>query len=199
MKKVLVLLVLLAVTGIATADLLYNGDFTIEGTDPANADGWSEWNSGGWVNREQAAGGITPDNWHYAIGNAGAINNGIWQDIAVADDGATYTLSADAAMDAWWYPAGYVKIEFYDAGAVQLDFAEVWLPDPGGFDIGLPWDNYSVTATAPAGTVTVRAVMGGYTDGNGGTLRFDNAVLVPEPATMVLLGLGGLFLRRRRA
>lgn len=34
---------------------------------------------------------------------------------------------------------------------------------------------------------------------SGGGAAFDNVNLVPEPATLALLGLGGLFLRRRRA
>jgi predicted dehydrogenase len=37
---------------------------------------------------------------------------------------------------------------------------------------------------------------GGFTD--GGVYYFDNARFVPEPATLALLGLGGLALRRRK-
>ncbi len=190
--------------GIANANLLSNGDFSLDdGVDPLNAADWNEWNSGGWVNRETAANGPYGDteNFHYAIGNAGAINNGIWQDVAVADDGATYQLTVDVALDDWWKPDAYVKIEFYDAGAVQLDFAETWIY-ANGYDaaVAQPWAPRSVIAAAPAGTVTVRAVLGSWTAADGGTSRFDNANLdvVPEPATLALLGLGGLLLRRRK-
>jgi hypothetical protein len=34
--------------------------------------------------------------------------------------------------------------------------------------------------------------------GVGGSVWFENAVLTPEPATLTILGLGGLLLRRRK-
>jgi len=201
MKKLLATWVVLALGGVAQANLLYNGDLSIEGTDQWNADGWSEYNSGGWVNREIAANGTygDPNNWHYAIGNAGAINNGAYQDIAVPDNGAIVSLSADIAMDDWWKPDGFVKIEFYDATDTLISFNETYLYANGyDGDVAQPWQPINISAPAPAGTVKVRAVLGSYTASDGGTVRFDNAVLVPEPASMGLLTAGVLMIAGRR-
>ena len=47
-----------AMTGITHANLLSNGDFTIEGTDSANAADWNEIFGSGWINREVHPNGI---------------------------------------------------------------------------------------------------------------------------------------------
>ena len=195
------MLTVLALVGIASANLLYNGDLTIaDPGDPLIADGWSEYNSGGWVNREVNANGTygDPSNFHYAIGNAGAINNGAYQDVA-GTAGLSYVLTADMAMDDWWKPDGFIKIEFYEAAGTApenlLAFAETWIY-ANGYDgaVAQPWANQSVTATAPVGTATVRTVLGSWTASDGGTVRFDNAVLKlgteasnPDPADDAVL------------
>jgi hypothetical protein len=203
--SLVVMAMLLLVCGVSVqANLLTNGDFALgsDGTTAPNnaALAWSQYNSsGGWNNRE-TSGNPIPGNYLLAIGAAGGYGAFGWQDVA-GTAGVTYTLSADAALDNWWKNAGYLKIEFYNAGGTSpanlVGFAEL---SPhfaqAGYDTGLPWANYSITGTAPAGTATVRAVLGTW--GEGGTARFDNAVLVPEPATMIMLGLGSLFMARRK-
>ena len=65
------------------------------------------------------------------------------------------------------------------------------------------WQEYSrvysaATMAAIAGQeMTIR--LGVQPGGPGTQSAFDTVTMVPEPATMALLGLGGLFLRRRRA
>ena len=188
------------IAGLAQASLIVNGDFTLDdGVSPEAALGWNEFHSGGWDNRETSPSFPDPTDWHFAIGNAGGYGAFIWQDVAVADDGSMYKLSADAMLDAWWLNSGYIKIEFYDAGAAIVGEAEIPHFSQPNYDLGLPLANYSVTAVAPAGTVTVRSILGTY--GEGGTARFDNAVLqvIPEPGSIGLILLGSAFLVGHRA
>lgn len=201
-KKLLALALtgVFALTGVASADLLTNGDFSLDdGVDPANALDWVETTSGGWMNREQSATWPDPADFHYALGNAGGYGATVHQDVTVADDGSSYGLSADSMLDAWWLNSGYLKLEFYDAGAVtMLGEVESTHWTQSDYDTGVPMMNYQISGQAPAGTEIVRAVLGTW--GEGGTARFDNAVLevVPEPATLSLFGVAGLALWIRR-
>ena len=183
MKNVMILFAILAMIGIAGAEnLLSNGDFLLGENDPddptqpneLNPVDWTEVISGGWSNREINPAWPDPAEYHYAMGNNGGYGNIAYQD--VAGTAGTYVFSADAMLDAWWMNTLYLKLEFYDAGATTLlgELESAHFSQPG-YDTGLPLANYSIEATAPAGTVTVRAILGTW--GEGGTARFDNAVL----------------------
>ena len=211
MKKLMVmgLAAVFAMTGMVSAqNLLLNGDFALEGSAENIAASWTQWSGGGWNNRERNVHGIGGDtnNWYLAMGTAdwAFADNGAFQNVAVADDGAEYKLSVDSGdTEAWWHGHGEAKIVFLDAGAAELDSASVVWGDDFPYDYAAPWENYSVTATAPAGTAEVAVyLMNQWGNDGGGSMRFDNAVLqvVPEPATLGLLGLSGLALwvvRRR--
>ncbi|MBN2163075.1 MAG: hypothetical protein JXR25_14290 [Pontiellaceae bacterium] len=169
-----------AMTGVASnQNLLLNGDFNEDdGVVSHNAAYWNEYNSnaGGWVNRETAANGTygSSTNVHYAMGASGSHDAYVWQDVAVPDDGSSYVLSVDSGLDAWWKNSGYLRLEFYDAETNWLDeVSTLW--EQANYDAGVPWAAYSVTNEAPLGTVLLRVVMG--STGEGGTARFDNAVL----------------------
>ena len=208
MKQLVFLASALCLTlGAANAqNLLVNGDFSLDdGVSSLNALGWTEYNSAwdtdpnAWVNRETQNITQNPpygdtNDFHYAMGYYGGYGASVSQDVTVTDDGSTFQLTADSSLDVWWMNSGYLKIEFYDAGATTLlgEVESAHWSQPG-YDTGVPWANYSVAGVAPAGTETVRAILGSY--GEGGTARFDNAVLViPEPTTGAFLALGSLML-----
>ena len=208
MKKLMVmgLAAVFAMTGMVSAqNLLSNGDFELGENDPLDATqpntlnpvDWTEDHSGGWSNREINP--QMPDGNSYAMGNAGGWGATVYQ-IVPATAGTEYQLSADTLIDAWWYSYSYLALDFLDAGGISLGVFESAHIDPGGYDVGTALTTDSVAAIAPAGTVEVKAALGGY--GEGGTVRYDNASLevIPEPATLGLLGLSGLalwFVRRR--
>jgi len=192
---------------------LSNGDFAL-GSDGTTAPDtvaldWSEWNGGGWNNREANIHGIGGDtnNYYKALGNGGITDQGIWQTVP-ATAGLEYKASVDSGdTEGWWFANGEIKIDFMDAAETVLGSSLTHWTHVSG-DTPLPWDNYSTTAVAPAGTTQIKVLLmnQGNDPGNewayGGTMRFDNAALevVPEPATLGLLGLSGLALwivRRR--
>lgn len=195
------------------ASLLVNGDFTA-GEDrvydpvaPGNgqlAVGWVQTSGGGWNNREINGNGLAPDNYHLALGTSdwGFADNVAYQNVP-ASEGLLYRFSVDAGnMDGWWHPHGEAKMVFLDGGSVELDSASVLWGDDAPFDTPLPWQNYSVTSEAPAGTTQVTVyLMNQWGNNGGGTMRFDNAALevVPEPGATMLLGLGSILLLGRRS
>ena len=199
MKKVLMLLALLAVTGIASADLLTNGGFEDGDTGQINQPipGWSSWGDAGWHHDDA---GKVIDTKALKFWWDGA---GLYQDVAVTP-GETYDFSvevfnaSDDQLVGW---NGLIKAEFYDGTGGQLlnDELERYYSATGAVD---EWVTIGGSRVAPAGAVTGRIVLlivDWQETGVSGALNFDNASIVPEPATMALLGLGGLLIRRRKA
>ena len=100
---------------------------------------------------------------------------------AVAYDAAGDTAAATASTGSyagWWYLEG-------------KDSGEETLPNMA---IGDHWD-ITITSYGANGTITFASDSYGTAGGAGGTLC---VTVVPEPITIALLGLGGLFLRRRK-
>jgi hypothetical protein len=203
MKKAVLLMALLAVTGIAGANMLANGDF--ETANPTGgALNWYHWSwSTGWSNHEVKApsagngtlGVSCGNNWYDGGG-------GVFQTVA-ATAGTTYTLSVDSGADAWWLPTGEMAMIWLDAANAEISKSARFTVDPavygGTYDSQHPMANYVLVGTAPVGTAQVKVEFASRMPGGvGGSITFDNAVLVPEPATMIMLGLGSLFMARRK-
>ena len=192
MKRVVVLLAILAMAGITNANLLTNGNFE----DSAN--GWEVWCWGdGWANIEQADWGNGTS--HVSVGAQGNGGGGYYQ-VVSATAGVEYTLTVSSGADDWWLPTGYMTIFFLDATGNELSQVSRNTVDPAAYgenyDIEHPWESYSLSALAPDDTAQIKVEFAA--NWATGSVGFDNAVLVPEPATIALLGLAGLMLRNKK-
>ena len=196
MKKVMIVLALFAMTGIASANLLTNGDF-----ETGDATGWFTWGA------NAATYNATTQPTLPLIDTTSATL--WWSDAGFgqmldASAGQTFTLSGKINVyEALAWRNAEIKIEFWDGdGTYGVDNCLAWAVDYADYQTTLnTWQDYSVTLTAPAGTTKVKALLV-YSDWHAtdmaGKAAFDNVSLVPEPATLALLGLGGLLIRRKK-
>ena len=187
----IVFLVVLALVSTAQANYFANGDAEIGGDATTPPDGWtpyfvnsSDGNVGvssdtgdGSLQSTQLTGGETPgyDYWTQCF---------IYTDVSVWD-GMELTLSFDYKGDIY---CGLSNQAY--AGLAGFLWERV-----------TEWTHWEGTFTAPAGTEYMWFAMYDNSGGPGNTLNsawFDNISLIPEPATMTLIGLGGLALIRRR-
>ena len=201
MKTSLVVMAMLLLTfsvSVHAANLLVNGGFEDGDTGQVGVvpiPGWNSWGSNGWHNDDAGAVIDTKSMkfWWDGVG--------MWQDYA-ATAGTTYTYSVqviDASRDT--SPNNWdlqIEAEFYDAANAQLTAVVL-----GYFDSTLQpddtWISIGGSIVAPVDTAYGRVVLRtlDWQSGIAGALYFDNVSVVPEPASLILLGLGGLLLRRR--
>lgn len=182
----------------AAGNMLTNGDFT------AGTSGWASTLGGFGVGPSIWDPGDPPSNTpraHVQSGNA----NGNWlayQTVNLANPGEDLTLTGYLSVGAW--AAAEHGIFVFDGGAPSgtiLDKVSVTKATTGAPTLFVPWSPIALNFTAPGTQVTVAFGWingGGWHDGNA-TYAAD-LVLVPEPSSLLLLGLAGLpLLRRRRA
>jgi len=167
-----------------------------------------------------------PTNWYawgaqsgYHHGDAGKVIDtkaikfwwddvGVWQDVTVTG-GEQYDFSVltfSASGDALRLWNGVLKAEFYNS-ALGTDsahrLAEFYVDKfYSASDPTDQWVTLNGIVTAPANADIGRMILmiGDWQSNPGGSLNFDNAsiTLVPEPASLLLLGLGVLAVLRRR-
>lgn len=206
MKK-LALLLVVAIAVPASANMVVNGDWST-----GDETGWTQWNAP-W------GPGVT---WSVDLGDGNPAPAGKlvtsnssfgWYQAITVVPGNSYTITAD------WKGTniGWIEVLFFnDDGRSVYDQLDAPLAgsliakrDAGGLGGGpnFGWQSILNSQQNPntivaTGTTMYVGLKVGAVPGYGGpdaTGLFDNIVVTPEPATMLLLGLPALFLRRRRA
>jgi len=182
------------IAGSANANLLVNGDFE----DPGGS-GWTQWWGGN--SHKYVPDPIQADNcagvWWF--------DDGMFQDVVLTP--GTYTVSGDLLN----FSGDGAPLSGGRIGVIQAEISD-------GSDPLNPWwvlqiiiDESDSIDTWKSGSTIIDNTTAGATfmrvnlflintlgpDGFG-NCHFDNISVVPEPATMVLLGLGALMLRRRK-
>ena len=185
------------VGGIANAaDLNWNGNFNT-----GNFDGWWSWapNPAAQTITIDLVGG--PDSsscaviWNADTTSAGNAQLGTnWFSVTA---GITYNASLafnEAAVAGGGWAGVTAGLEFFDSGGAWIsgNYPNLW-------DTGGSWTTYNFATIAPAGAVNAQFKLDSWAGGGGAvTAYIDNVSITPEPATMVLLGIGGLVALRRK-
>lgn len=136
---------------------------------------------------------------------------GTYQVVGGVSAGQKYTFSMDIMSPTGFsstYGPAFLQLTYFNAAGTDLGTVETGGSGANAIHV-LPtanWANYSVSATAPSGALYVApycAFMENGSQTTTETVYFDNGslTLVPEPATIALLGIGlafPLYLIRRR-
>jgi hypothetical protein len=176
-----------ALNNAPSGNLLSNGNFnTALGAE------WSTWgDAGGWINQEiispvPALAGVYDGTLQMTLGAGGGGGpRGMYQTVA-GTAGDEYTLSLQAGAQDWWWPNGKAYLKFLDAGSVELASHEInTTASFNNWDVGVPYQNFAITRTAPAGTTQVKVELVEWA--GTGSAWFDNAALTERASTFALL------------
>ncbi len=185
MKNVLIISLVLAVCGMAHAGIFLNGDFE---------NGGNDWNTGG--------GSIVADNGPSLAGiSCAQLDN-------IADAGgrdyrsnqfdivpnAENILTFDYKTEVGATSQPQVRFRFWDNTGGWNGEGQQNLAQTDG-----EWATVEITHTAADVDLTADILFSSHLFGDFvGVVKFDNAVVVPEPASLSLLAMGGLALIRRK-
>jgi hypothetical protein len=178
------LVVLVCVAGlmstVANASILADGDFESGAMNWPN--GWGAGTSGTFVVGAGVGGSIggqtvaSDQYWHGFLDIAKVGGNWGTGDYTMTFQAKTNTIGTQVFFG--WNGPGYA----------------MWAPQVA---LTTGWATYTYTTPFPAMGRAVSADIFLYQKG-AGTMTIDNVSFVPEPVTMLLLGIGGLLLRRRK-
>ena len=176
MKRIIVVLMVLSLAAVANAGLLISVNGQIDPPDPL-----------------------------IALTSGQTANIGIWSDGGLLADGVGYLVVSGPATAGIADASHYVSEELIYVvgsgpfeGAVGFDLKDADTGNPPFLPSGTLVDNITLGSN---GTGQIELELWFDETSAGGQLQLmDTQVfnMVPEPMTMALLGLGGLFLRRRK-
>ena len=166
----------------AQVNLLENGDFN------SSAPGsWMALTSGATTGLAHIITGTNGEDGtpYLEVGEVGGTSSGYGEmyQVVPAIPNATYTLSCDASVAAWWWPQGLLSLEYMDTYHHELQFNRIDCAAAiTNYDTGLPWKHFTLTAVSPPGTAMVRVQF--YCPGHG-KMFFDNARLTAFTPTIL--------------